>query len=102
MNRRRGPWTQAAKRLEKSSRFCMGPYLFSRVSVIANDKLGFAALLLCNQVWIGHRERAPGRADRNSPHLFRRVGLPVVAESQSMQNAIVIGAAQSWPLRLQK
>ena len=80
----------------------MGPNFFARVRVIADDRFGFAPLLLRHQERTGHRERAPGRPHRNPPQFFRWIRLPVVAESQSVLDAIEIGAAQARPLRLRE
>src|SRR4051812_14577913 len=80
----------------------MDPNFFTRVRVIADNRFRFAALLLRHQERTGHRERAPGRPHRDPPPLFRWIRLPIVAESQSMLDAVEMGTAQARPLRMQK
>src|SRR6478672_11424046 len=80
----------------------MGPNFFPRLRVIADHSFRFAPLLLRHQERTGDREGAPGRPHRNPPPFFRWIRLPIVAESQSMLDAIEFGAAQPWPLRMRE
>src|SRR3977135_867340 len=80
----------------------MGPNFLARVRVIADNSFRFPPLLLRHQERTGHRERAPSRPHRNPPPFFWWIRLPIVAESQSVLDAIEMGTAQARPLRMQK
>src|SRR5436190_12826530 len=80
----------------------MGPNFLARVRVIADNRFRFPPLLLRHQERTGHRERAPGRPHGNPPPFFRWIHFPIVAESQSVLDAIEFKAAQARPLRMRE
>ena len=97
--RRRAAWSEPTERFEEPRRGRVRPDRLPGLRVVARHDFVFEALLLREQPIGADGKRAPSRTDPLAPHLARRMGAPIVAESEAGLGAVAARPAEMGPGR---